>query len=85
MVMRPEGPVEEKVSVGTLLNQGQGLRTHAHHCQGCKANLPGRPFACYGSVSYPISARSEEWLRAYPKTPVALQVIQAQAKWRKAL
>ena len=25
------------------------------------------------------------WLRAYPKTPVALQVIQAQAKWRKAL
>ena len=24
-------------------------------------------------------------LRAYPKTPAALQVIQAQAKWRKAL
>ena len=24
-------------------------------------------------------------VRAYPKTPVALQVIQAQAKWRKAL
>ncbi len=26
-----------------------------------------------------------ECLRAYPKTPAALQVIQAQAKWRKAL
>jgi hypothetical protein len=62
MVMRPEGPVEERISVGSLLNQSQDLFTHAHHCQGCKANLPGRPFGCYGSVSYPITARSEEWL-----------------------
>ena len=62
MVIRPEGPVEQKVSVGTLLKQVEELDVHAHHCQGCKANLPGRPFGCYGSVSYPISAKAEEWL-----------------------
>jgi hypothetical protein len=62
LVMRPEGPVEEKVNVGTLLNQGQELHAQAHHCQGCKANLRGRPYGCYGSISYPISAPSEEWL-----------------------
>jgi hypothetical protein len=62
LVLRPEGPVEEKISVGTLLNQVQALHPHAPHCQGCKANLLARPFGCYGSVSYPISIRSEEWL-----------------------
>jgi hypothetical protein len=62
MVMRPEGPAEEKINVGTLLNQARGLHPHAHHCQGCRANLLARPFGCYGSVSYPISVHSEEWL-----------------------
>jgi hypothetical protein len=62
MVMRPEGNVEEKINVGTLLDQARELQAHAHHCQGCKANLLARPFGCYGSVSYPISARAEEWL-----------------------
>ena len=27
----------------------------------------------------------EDFLKAYPKTPAALQAIQAQAKWTKAL
>jgi hypothetical protein len=62
MVIRPQGPFEETVNVGTLVNQFQELRTHEHHCEGCKANLPHKPFGCYGSVSYPISAKSEEWL-----------------------
>ena len=62
MVLRPEGPVEQKISVGTLLNQVQELNAHAPHCEGCQANLPARPFGCYGSVAYPITARAEEWL-----------------------
>jgi hypothetical protein len=62
MVLRPEGPVEQEVNVGTLIKQGEKLNTHAHHCQGCKANLLGKPFGCYGSVSYPIAIRAEEWL-----------------------
>jgi hypothetical protein len=62
MVMRPEGAVEEKINVSTLLDQARALQPRAHHCQGCKANLLARPFGCYGSVSYPISAHAEEWL-----------------------
>jgi hypothetical protein len=62
VVMRPEGPVQEKMSVSTLLNQAQELQPHAHHCEGCKANLFDRPFGCFGSISYPIAARAEEWL-----------------------
>jgi hypothetical protein len=61
-VMRPEGPVEEKISVGALLDQAQQLQPHVRHCEGCNANLLGRAFGCYGSVSYPISTRAEEWL-----------------------
>jgi hypothetical protein len=61
-VMRPEGPVEEKISVGALLDQAHELQPHARHCEGCNANLLRRPFGCYGSVSYPISTRAEEWL-----------------------
>src|SRR5579864_3042772 len=61
-VMRPEGPVEEKISVGALLEQAQQLQPHVRHCEGCNANLLGRAFGCYGSVSYPISTRAEEWL-----------------------
>jgi hypothetical protein len=62
MVMRPEGPTEQEVSVGALLKQSEELREHEHSCQGCKANLPNQPFGCYGSVSYPLSIRAEEWL-----------------------
>jgi hypothetical protein len=62
MVLRPEGPVEEEISVGALLKQVQQLEPHAHHCQECKANLLGKPFGCYGSISYPITVRAEEWL-----------------------
>jgi hypothetical protein len=62
MVRRPEGTVEEEINVGTLLSQVRELDPQAHHCQGCKANLPGIPFGCCGNISYPISARSEEWL-----------------------
>jgi hypothetical protein len=61
MVLRPEGPIKQEVNVGTLIEQGKALDAQANYCEGCKANLPGRPFGCYGSVSYPISARSEEW------------------------
>ncbi|MFL5246112.1 MAG: hypothetical protein ACJ8FY_28930 [Gemmataceae bacterium] len=64
MVMRPQGAVEEKVNVKTLLAQSQDLEGYAGHCQGCKANLPARPFGCYGSIAYPIRARAEQWLMA---------------------
>jgi hypothetical protein len=62
MLMRPEGTVKEEVSVGALLKQGEELQAHSHHCQGCQANLRGKPFGCYGSISYPITLRAEEWL-----------------------
>jgi hypothetical protein len=62
MVLRPEGPTKQEINVGTLLKQTQELQVHAHHCEGCKANLPGHPYGCYGSISYPISTRAEEWL-----------------------
>jgi hypothetical protein len=62
MVMRPEGPTRQEINVGTLLKQTQELQVHAHHCRGCKANLPELPYGCYGSISYPISTRAEEWL-----------------------
>jgi hypothetical protein len=62
MVLRPEGPTKQEINVGTLLKQTQELEVHAHHCEGCKANLLEHPYGCYGSISYPISARAEEWL-----------------------
>lgn len=62
VVMRPEGPTEQEVSVGTLLQQSKELDVHAHHCEGCKANLFGQPYGCYGSISYPIPAEAEKWL-----------------------
>jgi hypothetical protein len=62
VIMRPEGPEEEEVSVGVLLKQVAELANHAPHCQGCKANLLGKPFGCYGSIPYPIPAAAEEWL-----------------------
>jgi hypothetical protein len=62
VVRRPEGAVEEEFSVGTLLQQVRELDVHAHHCEGCEANLRARPFGCYGSISYPITALAEEWL-----------------------
>src|ERR1700722_6143426 len=57
MVMRPEGPTKQEMSVGALLKQSEELREHDHFCEGCEANLPKKPFGCYGSVSYPLSIR----------------------------
>src|SRR5580698_5453742 len=62
MLMRPEGTVKEEVSVGALLKQGDELQAQAHHCQGCQADLRGKPYGCHGSISYPITVRAEEWL-----------------------
>lgn len=62
MVMRPEGPTEQQVSVRTLLQQVGELEPHVQHCDGCEANLCERPFGCYGYISYPIPVAAEEWL-----------------------
>src|ERR1700677_807720 len=44
MVMRPEGPTRQEMSVGVLLKQSEELGEHEHFCQSCKANLPNKPF-----------------------------------------
>ena len=62
IVMRPEGPTEQELSVGTLLKQTEELEVHAHHCEGCQANLFQQPYGCYGSIAYPIHAEAEKWL-----------------------
>ncbi len=34
----------------------------AHHCEGCPANVQGKPFGCFGRIGYPISDQAERWL-----------------------
>src|SRR5262249_9510008 len=59
----PDGQRDvEEVSVQSLLDEAKELDQHAVHCEGCKANVFREPFGCYGRISYPIRAATEEWL-----------------------
>jgi hypothetical protein len=54
--------VERRVSYRELREQEQRLAPLAPSCAGCPVNVLARSFGCYGSLRYPIRARSEEWL-----------------------
>ncbi len=58
-----EGVEESRViNVQGLLDFAAQLNPLARHCEGCPANVTGKPFGCYGAVQYPISAAAERWL-----------------------
>jgi hypothetical protein len=62
-VVTPEGTREGRsVSVQSMLDQAAPLNDLAPHCKTCPANLDGPSFGCYGSIHYPIQARTEQWL-----------------------
>ena len=50
------------VAVQDALDYANELDSHAHHCQGCRANRGIDAYGCIGFVQYPISARAENWL-----------------------
>ncbi len=62
IVMRPEGPSEETVSVQSLLDRAAALDPHAPSCEGCEARCVPTSFGCVGYVTYPVRAASEAWL-----------------------
>lgn len=62
VVMRPEGPVEESVSVQSLFDRAAALDPHAAACEGCPARCQTIPFGCVGYVSYPVRPSTEAWL-----------------------
>ncbi len=62
VVLRPEGPIREEVSVQALFDDAKALDPLASACEGCEARCTPRPFGCVGYVSYPVSAATEAWL-----------------------
>lgn len=50
------------VNVQAMLDDAAALDPWEGHCDGCPANVFGKPFGCYGVVQYPISAAAEHWL-----------------------
>ncbi len=50
------------VVVQEMLDLAAELDPLAHYCEGCPANVLGRPFGCTGAIDYPISAVGERWL-----------------------
>jgi hypothetical protein len=62
-VVTPQGTREQRqVSVQSLLDESAPLEQMAPICGGCPAAVNGKPFGCYGSINYPIAARTEQWL-----------------------
>lgn len=62
VVIRPEGPVHEEVSVQSLYERAKALDAHAPDCDGCPARCVPEPFGCAGYVSYPVAGTTEAWL-----------------------
>lgn len=59
----PEGVNEKKVIVvQELLDFAAELEPLEKHCVGCPANVGGQSYGCVGYISYPVSARAEDWL-----------------------
>lgn len=72
-VVRADGDVEEQeVTYDDLVAQARQLDPLAPACDGCPANVLGRPFGCIGVVNYPIPAAVEQWLagRLQPSSAV---------------
>lgn len=62
VVLRPDGPIREQVSVQSLFDEAAGLDAHADSCAQCEARCRPCSFGCVGSVSYPIEPGTEWWL-----------------------
>jgi hypothetical protein len=58
----PAGVEDCSVSIQEMLDDSAKLGPLEAHCEGCKANVRGKPFGCYGTVAYPIRSRTEDWL-----------------------
>ncbi|MEM6285285.1 MAG: hypothetical protein AAF787_24060, partial [Chloroflexota bacterium] len=52
----------ETVRVSEILEASNQLNPLAKHCEGCPANITGRPFGCFGNITYPLSDHAERWL-----------------------
>jgi hypothetical protein len=50
------------IKVSEVLAASAQLEPLAHHCEGCPANVQGKPFGCFGRIGYPISEQAERWL-----------------------
>lgn len=61
-VQGPHGIHERQVFAADLLAQAAPLAVHAAGCDGCPANHLRRPYGCYRSITYPITAAAERWL-----------------------
>jgi len=62
VVLRPEGPTREEVSVQRLFDDAAALDPLAASCESCVARCTPRPFGCVGYVSYPVTGETEAWL-----------------------
>jgi hypothetical protein len=66
----PDGQEETRVIVvQELLDDADELMPLAHYCDGCPANVAGRPFGCMNRIDYPISQQGEIWLLNQLPTP----------------
>jgi hypothetical protein len=54
--------VERPFTYRDLCVQEQRLTGLASSCEKCPVNVLAKSFGCYGSLRYPIRARSEQWL-----------------------
>lgn len=58
-----DGSEESKIlDVKTVMQEAQILDDLAIHCEGCPANLTGKPYGCVGYINYPIANNAEIWL-----------------------
>jgi hypothetical protein len=61
-IQTPLGIQDHETSIQDMLDDSAALNPLAHYCTNCQANVCGRPFGCYGAVTYPIQAATEQWL-----------------------
>lgn len=54
--------VERPLRYRDLLQEAEQLTPLAVHCEKCPVNVLDDAFGCYGSLRYPIRAKTEQWL-----------------------
>lgn len=58
-----DGSEESKVfDIQSVMQEAQILDELSIHCEGCPANLTGKPYGCIGYINYPIANEAEVWL-----------------------
>lgn len=86
----PEVGSQAAQATTLALEAGFELRPMAFHCKGCPANATRKPFGCFGTVIFPISAEAEEWLINLLPTTLDRQEagsprLEAQIDWTRKL